>query len=274
MEETLWLKEKKGKIGGSEISAVLGLNPYKTRYQIWLDKTGRSPPIEENKYMRAGKLMEPAIVAFWEQETGFKVEINSADNELYNHPEYTFIGGTPDRIYYNGDQKCILECKNTRIPIDPDNIPKHWWCQLQYYMGLTQSVRGEIAWLYQGVDFFHIPFNFSSVFWEYAIQQAKNFWINHIEKDIPPDPEGIDIDTIFNTHFIGKSVIAASETVETITRIKTIREEKEILLKEEINLLRQLKMIMKDSEFLMNENNEVIATWKSNKANKRIFLIK
>ncbi|WP_410960483.1 YqaJ viral recombinase family protein, partial [Salmonella sp. SAL4361] len=32
---------KKG-IGGSDVAAILGFSPYKSPYQLWLDKTGRS----------------------------------------------------------------------------------------------------------------------------------------------------------------------------------------------------------------------------------------
>lgn len=43
MEE--WLVNRKG-IGGSDASAILGLNPYKTNQELWMEKKGQMSPVD------------------------------------------------------------------------------------------------------------------------------------------------------------------------------------------------------------------------------------
>lgn len=39
-----WLAARKNYIGGSDASAVLGMNPYKTNLELWKEKTGIVQP--------------------------------------------------------------------------------------------------------------------------------------------------------------------------------------------------------------------------------------
>jgi predicted phage-related endonuclease len=39
-----WLKSRKAGVGGSDMSTILGLNAFKTPYDLWLEKTGRAEP--------------------------------------------------------------------------------------------------------------------------------------------------------------------------------------------------------------------------------------
>ena len=43
-----WLSLRKGYIGGSDAGAVLGMNPYKSAYSLWAEKTGKIPEFEGN----------------------------------------------------------------------------------------------------------------------------------------------------------------------------------------------------------------------------------
>ena len=63
-DEKAWLKGRLNGIGGSDASAVVGKNPYKTNIELFEEKTGRriAPDISERKYNRVtaiqGKLEE------------------------------------------------------------------------------------------------------------------------------------------------------------------------------------------------------------------------
>ena len=47
-------------IGGSDVSVIAGINPYKSAYQLWLEKTGQTEPAEsENEYTHS--VLEPVI---------------------------------------------------------------------------------------------------------------------------------------------------------------------------------------------------------------------
>jgi len=53
-DHTEWLKAREMGIGGSDASAVVGMNPYKTNIDLFEEKTGRIIPedISEKPYVR------------------------------------------------------------------------------------------------------------------------------------------------------------------------------------------------------------------------------
>lgn len=59
-DEKAWLKGRLNGIGGSDASAVVGKNPYKTNIELFEEKTGRRivPDISEKPYVIYGKEAE------------------------------------------------------------------------------------------------------------------------------------------------------------------------------------------------------------------------
>ena len=41
MSHQEWLEDRRKGIGGSDVATILGLNQYKSAYQLWLEKTGQ-----------------------------------------------------------------------------------------------------------------------------------------------------------------------------------------------------------------------------------------
>ena len=39
-----WREARKNGIGGSDVGAIMGLNPWKSPVEVWLEKTGHSEP--------------------------------------------------------------------------------------------------------------------------------------------------------------------------------------------------------------------------------------
>lgn len=64
MEE--WLVNRKG-IGGSDASAILGLNPYKTNQELWMEKKGQMSPVDISgkSYVKYGNDAEPLLRALF-----------------------------------------------------------------------------------------------------------------------------------------------------------------------------------------------------------------
>ena len=147
-----WLEVRKSGIGSSEVATIVGLNPWETPYQLWRRKVGIDPPKEENFAMKAGHYLEDAVSRFWADETGRKVIKRSAGDWIIRDNKHPFLQVSPDRTYWLGesranDDKGILECKTTQMSIDADDLPKHWFCQVQYQLGVAGYTQGSLAWL-------------------------------------------------------------------------------------------------------------------------------
>ncbi len=91
---------KKG-IGGSDVAAILGFSPYKSPYQLWLDKTGRSERKEsQNESAHFGNLLEDVVAKEFSRRSGMKVQRVTQQLSLENIGESWAIGNI-DRAVIN-----------------------------------------------------------------------------------------------------------------------------------------------------------------------------
>ena len=184
-----WLSGRQGKIGGSTIASIIGLDKYRTPLQVFLDLTGQSSSQpEENKYIIAGHRLEPIVVEYFVDATGVAIDESSVGDISYTHPEYDFLVASPDREYILDGEPCILECKTTQFEVDTDSeLFQKWFCQLQWYLMLTGYNQGVIAWLSRGVDFDYREFEANREVQGILLESALNFWNNNVLTNTPPD---------------------------------------------------------------------------------------
>lgn len=252
-------------IGGSEVAAILGMDKYNSPYKVWLTKTGREQPEPENKFMRAGIILESAIADFFQKETNYRVFKSSAKSVLYTHPKHKFAIGIPDRFYQARKKigRGTLECKNTQMQLD--EIIDSWFCQLQWYLGVTGTMYGAIAWLERGVDFKYKEYEFNSEFFDWMIERVGKFWNENVLKQIEPAPICVeDIQMIYEHSAAGKTIEATEELVAAHKKISTIKSAIKELEKESAQLEEAVKLSMLDAEIIA-ENGNPLFTWKSSK---------
>src|SRR5215467_2051480 len=66
--------KRQSRVGGSEVGAIFGVDEYRSRYGLWLQKKGWLPPPTPTLRMIIGKLQEPTILALYTYLTGRLVE--------------------------------------------------------------------------------------------------------------------------------------------------------------------------------------------------------
>ncbi|MCY9191172.1 YqaJ viral recombinase family protein, partial [Bacillus mojavensis] len=136
MSRDKWLIERRKGIGGSDASVILGLNKWKTPFELWLDKTGQVP-ISESQSEAAyfGSLLEDIVAKEFEIRSGKKVRRKKA---ILRHPEHDFILANVDRMIVG--EKAILECKTTSAynlkEWEDEEIPESYIVQVQHYLGV------------------------------------------------------------------------------------------------------------------------------------------
>lgn len=148
MSRERWLEVRShgpnGKIpiafGGSDISIIFGVNPWKTPLELWLEKAGKPvPPDSRNTgQKKMGHLMEPIVAEVFGDETGFTV---IPDTGLYQHSKYPFALANLDyRVQIPDGRTGVLECKTTSYrnahEWDDDAIPLHYELQCRWYMAV------------------------------------------------------------------------------------------------------------------------------------------
>src|SRR5690625_2451171 len=56
-----WLKERQKGIGGSDASAILGFNPWKSPFELYIEKTRETVQEIDNEAIKKGNVLEEAV---------------------------------------------------------------------------------------------------------------------------------------------------------------------------------------------------------------------
>ena len=268
-----WLKYRESGIGSSEVGTILGLNPFETPLQLWRRKKGLDAPKEENFAMKAGHYLEDAVSKFYSDATGKQIIQSSGGDWLMVDEEKPYLRVSPDRTFWipgrpkSNKNKGILECKTTQMQID--EIPSHWFCQLQYQLGVAGYEQGALAWLTQGRDFGYQDVWFDEELFEFIIGEVDKFWIDNIQGNIEPQPMNVNDIILRNPlHKIGKVLEVTEDLYNAYEELKEIKKELSELNAKKESLENLIKVKMEDAEALV-EGATILATWKAPKESEK-----
>lgn len=188
-----WLEARRKGVGGSDASAILGLNPYSSPLSVYMDKIGKGNDEEPNEAMRQGTDLEGYVAERFTEETGYKVR---KVNRVLQHPDYPWMLANIDRDIPG--TKYGLECKTTspfsKFRFDEGEINPHYYWQSMHYMAVTGAVKWYVAVLVLGKAFhvFEIERDEDQI--KTLIEAERDFWENHVMCKDPPLPTGTDAD--------------------------------------------------------------------------------
>lgn len=202
-----WLNARKQGIGGSDASAILGLNDYATPYTVWLEKTGRteSADLSDNEKVYWGNVLEDVIAQeFAKRHPEYVVKEPGA---MFASMEYPFMLASVDRLLYSvdGDEviqyieaepSAVLEiktCGERRRADWDDGVPPYYLAQVMHYMAVTGLDTAYVAVLIGGQEYreYEIKRDESDI--AYLVEQEGKFW-EMVENDTMPPFTGSSID--------------------------------------------------------------------------------
>ena len=250
-----WLAERRKGIGGSDIAALLGMSPFRTPVDLWLDKTGRADPTPDNPAMRLGRELEPAVLTRYAEQTGRGV---------------SHIGTLVDGIYIaNVDALApgrVVEAKTSRHGWD--DVPEWYRAQVMWYLGFFPRVAtGDIAALFLMDGSFTIyPVERDNATIAGMRELATDWWNRYVIADVAPPPMSeADCKALWKSHKAAKTVVAVDGVRDSIGKLKALKAEAKRIADEierhEFAVMRE----MQDAEILTGEDGKKIASWKSNK---------
>lgn len=265
-----WLNIKSKALGGSEISAILGVNPYKTAIDVYLEKV-EGVKTENNIIMRAGIVLEPFVADLFQEETGNLVSF--PEQKIYMHKDYDFLVGSPDRFYQNGKSKGVLECKTSSV--NYDNIPEFWFLQDLWYMGIIGMEFGSVGWLKNNREFQYVEYSFIKELYDSMIYEAVEFWNKYILQHTPPpitEENKSETIKLYRSHIAGKKCLVEPHSAGLLLSLAKLKEIKKIIEDKENDLTDTVKMIMEDSEAIIDENENILVSWKKDKDGEKFDL--
>ena len=268
-----WLEIRKTGIGSSEVATIVGLNPWETPYQLWRRKVGLDEPKQENAAMRNGHHLEDAVSKMWMDATGREIIKRSAGDWIIRDNDRPFLQVSPDRTYWLGESrspeaKGILEIKTTRMKVDPEDLPKYWFAQLQYQLGVAGYQQGSLGWLSAGMgfDFGYRDLKFVQDFYDWLVYETEKFYKDNILGKQEPTAVSVkDVLLKYNRHSDKKIIETSDEVFEAYQKLKGVKKELKALEEEQEKQEAIIKMAFMDAEAL-TYGGDTIATFKAPKA--------
>lgn len=191
MSRQEWLVQRQAGLGGSDAGTILGVNKWKSKFQLFLEKTGHYVEEINNEYIYWGNTLEDLVAKEFERRSGKKVR---KKNSMLVHPEHDFMLANLDRVVVG--EKALLECKTTSAynlaEWEGDEVPASYLCQLQHYLAVTGYEKAYIAVLCGGNQFIWKEVPRDDELIDIIIQNEKHFWEEHVLAGAPPAIDGSD----------------------------------------------------------------------------------
>ncbi|CDB14625.1 phage-related protein [Clostridium sp. CAG:221] len=273
-ERTNWLSMRGNSIGGSEIGAIAGFSSYGSALTVYNEKLGLVEKFKGNIHTLFGTRMEP-MIREWVQEdfvkeTGIKLT-------TYEYPymmldkEKEFFSANIDGIGIVEEDYIYWENRDTaEIKFIPkgemfgleiktgseflkkmwagEEIPDSYYCQCQWYMGVTGLNYFLIIYLLgKEVKWKVVPRNEDDI---KALREiGVDFWENHIIPKIPPEPTGIKKET---DEILEQQVLDDAEEIDItdkkLTKYNEISEQIKELEKERERIKQEIFLEMGNSK--------------------------
>jgi len=190
-----WLAVRKRGIGSSDAAAAVGLNPYKSPLELWLEKTGRDgglakpDPHDETTPVYWGTLLEPIVAGHYTKRTGHKVR---RVNAVLQHAQEPWMLANIDREVVGASDVQILECKTAGLNgarLWKDGVPQYVQLQVMHQLAVTGKQAADVAVLVCGQELQIHRIERNDTMIAQLIALERRFW-HYVETDQPPPADG------------------------------------------------------------------------------------
>ena len=192
-----WLKIRKGGIGSSDAGAAVGLHPYKSPLELWMEKTGRdgglpkTDPNDETSPMYWGTLLESIVASHYTKRTGRKVR---RINAVLQHPTEPWMLANIDREVVGSSEVQILECKTAGMNgarLWKEGVPEYVQLQVMHQLAVTGKQAADVAVLICGQELQIHRIDRDEAMIARLVQLERQFW-SYVERDEAPPADGSD----------------------------------------------------------------------------------
>jgi len=198
-ERATWLEERRKGLGGSDVAAVLGLSPWATPFDVWVDKVDPLPD-EDSSVKRRGRLLERAV-GEWAAEELERI-LEPAAHLV--HPVHTWARGTPDfwltdpnaYPFAQARDRLGLECKTARYmdgwgePGAVLEVPPHYRVQALWYLAISEAPAWVVAVFgttEERWELLELDRATEAPLLERLLEVAGSWWERHVVGGDPPE---------------------------------------------------------------------------------------
>lgn len=267
-----WLEDRRKGIGGSDVATILGLNKYKSPYQLWLEKTGQVEVTSaQSEAAYWGNTLEEVVAEEFSKRTGKKVRKR---NQVFEHQKYPFLRANIDRDVVG--ENAVLECKTANQYLDKewddDEIPIQYICQVQHYMNVLNLDYVYIAVLIGGQKFLWKKMERDQELIDMITEKLVEFWTENVEKGTEPAIDGLKATSDFLTQRYLDTEDNQTELNtlfdEKIANLARLKEDRKII-DESITLIEnELRQALGNSQTTIGITPKNIVSWKKTQSKR------
>lgn len=296
-QRAAWLKGRRTGIGGSDVAAVLGLNPWKTPLDVWNDKLGLSEDKEMSEPAYWGTVLEDTVAKEFQLRTGKRVQKVS---HQFADPETPWAIANIDRAIINPTiakrvrplemtEKEIAKYGNRPITTDiafeaktahaftadlwgpsqeleiqqnnlrtEHEIPLYYETQIQWYCGILKLRGMYLAVLIGGSDFRMYWVDARPDVFQVIKEKCSAFWNNHVLTKTPPEPINIEDVLKLYGRSNGKAIEAQGDLAINYGEYARLNGEIKELKRQQDALKTKIAISMKDNEILTLDGKKVL----------------
>ena len=192
-----WLAARMSGVGGSDVGAIMGLNPYRTALDVWLEKTGRAEKedLTNNAAVEWGNRLEN-MVAEKVAEMHPELTVRRV-NALLRDSEHPHRLASLDRAGTIRDtgERVVIEIKTAgefSREQWADGVPLWYQAQVTHYLNVTGWRRALVAVLIGGRDYREYWLEPDAGDREAVAAAVDDFWTNYVQADQMPAVVGAD----------------------------------------------------------------------------------
>jgi len=190
-----WLDYRRLGIGGSDVAAIMGFSPFATKRDLYYDKIGVKPVMDEEEFnwvaKEVGHRLEDLVAEIFSKKTGLRVY---PIRKMFRHPLHPFMLADVDFfIEFPDGSTGILECKTTNYNCQDkwanDSVPINYEYQGRHYMSVMNINKMYFACLYgNNENEFIIRYMERDLeVEEDLIAEEEFFWKENVEKREEPE---------------------------------------------------------------------------------------
>lgn len=269
-----WLAIRKKGIGSSDAAAAVGLNPYKSQLELWLEKTGKDQalpkidPEDESSPTYWGSLLEPIVAAHYTKRTGNRVR---RINAVLQHPSEPWMMANIDREIMGDGTVQILECKTAGLNgarLWKEGVPEYVQLQVMHQLAVTGKSAADVAVLICGQELQVHRIGRDEQMIAHLIELERAFWRYVQTEQAPPADGSESADRALRClypHDSGMSLNLSGELElsAAFSDLVLVRQTLTDNLKREADLKQRIQQRMGDASKAVFESGHV--SWKRSK---------
>lgn len=189
-----WIDFRSKGVGGSDVSAIMGISAYRSPVEVWMEKTGRKEPadLSDKEAVEWGNRLE-AIIRDKFAEMHPELTVDEGDATLVSK-ERPWAHANLDGMVRNIDGEWgVLEIKTVgknRERDWADGVPDYYMTQVTHYLSVTGWKYAYVAALVGGQHYVEHRVDRDEEDIELVNGAVDTFWHECVEKDALPQIVG------------------------------------------------------------------------------------